>query len=158
MKSLIVYSSQTENTKKLAEIIYENLEGETDIFSVEEAPSPAGYDLIAVGFWLMAGKPDPKASKYLEKLGKKDRVVLFATHGASTESDHVKNAIYHAIGLTNDADIASVFTCQGEVNPRVLEKVRQKPVPPVWIGDADHAVGHPDEGDLNNLKELIKKL
>ena len=44
MKSLIVYSSQTKNTKKLADTIYDTLEGEKDIFTVDEAPSSEGYD------------------------------------------------------------------------------------------------------------------
>ncbi|MBW2654566.1 MAG: flavodoxin family protein [Deltaproteobacteria bacterium] len=158
MKSLIVYSSQTENTKKLADTIYENLEGEKDIFPIDKAPSSEGYDLIAIGFWLMAGKPDPKSSEYLEKIGKGARLFLFATHGASSSSDHVENAINHARGLTNEVEIAGVFTCQGEVNPKVLEKVKQKPEPPVWIGDADQAVGHPNEEDLSTLKQIIAKL
>jgi len=158
MKLLIVYSSQTENTKKLAHTIYESLDGEKDIFPVDEAPSTKGYDLTAVGFWLMAGKPDPKTCEYLAKLEKGDRVFLFATHGAAKGSDHVKNAIDHAIGLTNGANIAGVFTCQGEVNPKVLEKVKQKPEPPVWIGDADNAVGHPNEDDLSALKQTITQL
>ena len=158
MKLLIVYSSQTENTKKLADTIYESLDGEKDIFPVDEAPSTEGYDLTAVGFWLMGGKPDPKTSEYLAKVGKGDRLFLFATHGAAKGSDHVKNAIDHAIGLANDADIAGVFTCQGEVNPKVLEKVKQKPEPPVWIGDADHAVGHPNDDDLSALKQMITQL
>jgi len=158
MKSLIVYSSQTENTKKLADTIYENLEGEKDIFPIDKAPSSEGYDLIAIGFWLMAGKPDPKSSEYLEKIGKGARLFLFATHGASSSSDHVENAINHARGLTNEVEIAGVFTCQGEVNPNLLEKVKQKPEPPVWIGDADQAVGHPNEEDLSTLKQIIAKL
>jgi len=158
MKSLIVYSSQSENTKKLADTIYETLKGERDIFSVDEAPSTEGYDLIAVGFWLMSGKPDPKASEYLAKMRKEDCLFLFATHGAAAGSDHVKNAIDHAIGLKNDAEIKGIFTCQGEVNPKVLEKVRQKPVPPVWIGDAAQAVGHPNEDDLMALKKMIIEL
>lgn len=158
MKSLIVYSSQTENTKKLADAIYETLEGEIDIFPVDKAPSPDGYDFIAVGFWFMAGKPDPKTCEYLPKCGKGNRLFLFATHGAKADSDHVKNATNHAMGLTNDADIAGVFTCQGEVNPKVLEKVKQKPEPPVWIGDADQAVGHPNEDDISALKQMIAQL
>ena len=158
MKSLVVYSSQSKNTKKLADTIYETLEGEKDIFPVDEAPSTKGYDLIAVGFWLMGGKPDPKASEYLEKLGKDDCLFLFATHGASAGSDHVKKAIDHAIGLKNDAEIKGIFTCQGEVNPKVLEKVKQKPEPPVWIGDAAQAVGHPNEEDLSALKKMITEL
>ena len=158
MKSLIVYSSQTENTKKLADTIYENLEGEKDIFPIDKAPSSEGYDLIAIGFWLMAGKPDPKSSEYLEKIGKGARLFLFATHGASSSSDHVENAMNLARRLAKDAEIAGIFTCQGEVNPKVLEKVKQKPEPPVWIGDADQAVGHPNEADLSTLKQIIAKL
>ena len=158
MKSLIVYSSQTENTKKLADTIYESLGGEKDIFPIDKAPSSEGYDLIAIGFWLMAGKPDPKSSEYLEKIGKGTRLFLFATHGAAAASDHVKNAINYARGLTNEVEIAGVFTCQGEVNPNLLEKVKQKPEPPVWIGDADQAVGHPNEEDLSTLKQIIAKL
>lgn len=158
MKSLIVYSSQTENTKKLADTIYESLGGEKDIFPIDKAPSSEGYDLIAIGFWLMAGKPDPKSSEYLEKIGKGARLFLFATHGASSSSDHVENAMNLARSLAKDAEIAGIFTCQGEVNPKVLEKVKQKPEPPVWIGDADQAVGHPNEEDLSTLKQIIAKL
>jgi flavodoxin len=158
MKSLIVYSTQSENTKKLADAIYESLEGEKDIFPVETAPSTDGYDLIAAGFWFMGGKPDPKISEYLPTLGKDDRLFLFATHGAAAGSDHVKNAMNHAIGLTNESDLVGVFTCQGEVNPKVLEKVKQKPEPPVWIGDADDAVGHPNADDISALKQIIAKL
>ena len=158
MKSLIVYSSQTENTKKLAVTLYENLKGEKDIFTVEKAPSTKGYDLVAVGFWLMAGKPDPKASEYLVEIGKESRLFLFATHGAKAGSGHVKKAIEYAKGLTNGADITGIFTCPGEVNPKVLAKIKQKPEPPVWIEDAGLAVGHPDEDDLSALKQIINQL
>ncbi len=156
MKSLIVYSSQSENTQKLADEIYKNLDGERDIFPVDEAPSAKGYDLIFVGFWLKAGKPDPKSSAYLEKAGKDARLFLFATHGAAAGSDHVRNAVNLAAGLTDGSDIAGVFTCQGEVNPKVLEKVKQKPEPPVWINDANDAVGHPDEKDIAAVIQAIK--
>jgi len=158
MRSLITYSSQTGNTLKLARTIYDNLEGEKDIFPIDEAPDSSGYDFVAVGFWLMAGKPDPKAMEYLSKCTRSSRLFLFATHGAAKGSDHVKNAVDHAVSLTNGADITGMFTCQGEVNPKVLEKVKQKPEPPVWIGDADGAVGHPDEDDLSALKQVITGL
>jgi flavodoxin len=158
MRTLIVYSSQTGNTKKLAEVVYDALDGEKDMFAVKDAPSTQGYDMVAVGFWLMAGKPDPESSKFLGKLGRDDNVFLFATHGASADSDHVKNAVNHAVNLTDGAQLKGAFTCQGEVNPKVLEKVRQKPEPPVWIDDADMAVGHPDDQDLAALRKVIEKL
>lgn len=158
MKSLIVYSSQTGNTLKLAKIIYDELKGEKEMFSIDEAPSPEGYDLVAVGFWFQGGKPDPKAAAYLSKCSNPSRVFLFSTHGAAKGSAHVKSAMDYAVGLTNDSIIAGMFTCQGEVNPKVLEKVKQKPEPPVWINDAGHAVGHPDEADLSALRQAVSKL
>ena len=80
MKSLIVYSSQSGNTKKLAQAVYESLTGEKEMVAVAEAPDPAGYDLVALGFWLQAGKPDPKSAEYIGRVGKKS-LFLFATHG-----------------------------------------------------------------------------
>ena len=158
MKSLIVYSSQTENTKKLANVIYDNLEGEKDICSVDQAQSLEGYDRLFIGFWFQAGKPDPKTLEFLEKADNGFKVFLFATHGAAKGSDHVNNAVNYARNLLKNAYVTGVFTCQGEVNPKVLEKVKQKPEPPVWIGDADDAVGHPNEEDCLALKKIITEL
>lgn len=159
MKSLILYSSQSGNTLKLAKAIYDNIHGEKDIYPIEDAPaSGVNYDLVALGFWLQAGKPDPKAAAFLEKCQPQAKVFLFATHGAAKGSDHAKAAMDHAIGLVNGARIIGTFSCQGEVNPKVLEKVRQKDTPPPWIKDADTAVGHPDDSDMEELVALVKQL
>jgi len=154
MKFLIVYSSQTGNTKKLAEAVYESVTGEKEIYPISEAPEPDGFDLIAVGFWLQAGKPDPKTMEYLPKIGSGKRLFLFATHGAASDSDHVNNALIAAKGLSPDSEIAGMFSCQGEVNPKVLEKVSAKPQPPIWLKDAPDAKGHPNDTDIDTLKRI----
>ena len=98
MKSLIVYSSQSGNTQKLAQAVYETLTGEKEMYTVSEAPDPAGYDFVALGFWLKTGKPDPKSTEYIGKIGKKP-LFLFATHGAAAGSDHALKAMNHARSL-----------------------------------------------------------
>ena len=158
MKSIVIYSSQTGNTKKLAQTVYETLIGEKDIYPVAEAPEPTNYDFIAVGFWLQAGKPDPKTSEYLQKIKNGEKLFLFATHGASPDSGHAKAAIQQAKELASSSEIVGTFNCQGEVNPKVIEKVSAKPEPPDWLRDAPSAVGHPDENDLENLKNIINSL
>lgn len=155
MKTLIVYSSQTGNTKKMADAVNELIGGEKTICPVHEAPDPAGFDLVVLGFWLQAGKPDPKSSDYLTKVGDA-RLFLFATHGAAADSPHVRKAMEQAVALTASAKIAGTFSCPGEVNPAFLEKVRQKDPQPPWIGDAPAAVGHPDNVDIERLKGAIK--
>ncbi len=159
MKSLILYSSQSGNTLKLAKAIYDNIDGDKDIYPIDEAPSfGVNYDLVAVGFWLQAGKPDPRTINFLEKCKREAKIFLFATHGAAKGSDHAKNAMDHAVSLVNDAEVIGTFSCQGEVNPKVLEKVKQKETPPVWIKDADDAKGHPDAEDIEELVAMIKKI
>jgi flavodoxin len=157
MKSLVVYSSQSGNTQKLAETVYAALPGHKDIMPVDEAPEPDGYDCVAVGFWLQAGKPDPKTAAYLARV-KDTRLFLFATHGAAAGSAHVRNAMDHARSLAPDASVIGSFGCQGEVNPKALEKIRAKVPPPPWIQDADGAVGHPDQEDLATLEATLKAL
>ena len=158
MKVMITYSSQSGNTEKLAKIIYDHIAGEKEIYPIDEAPPANQYDIAAVGFWFQAGKPDPKAAEYLASCGSDAKLFLFATHGAAKDSEHAKVGMAMAAALTKGAQIEGAFNCQGEVNPKVLEKVRKKETPPVWIDDADSAKGHPNENDFAALKSLLDKL
>jgi flavodoxin len=45
MKTMIVYSSQTGNTKKLAEAVRDALQGDTELYPITEAPAAKGYEL-----------------------------------------------------------------------------------------------------------------
>ena len=83
---------------------------------------------------------------------------LFSTHGAAAGSDHALNALDAAKSLASGADIIGTYSCQGEVNPKVLEKAKSKPEPPVWIADAPNAAGHPDAADIEVLKYQISEL
>jgi sulfite reductase alpha subunit-like flavoprotein len=154
MQSLIVYSSQTGNTRKMAEAACEMLHGETVLHSVQEAPDPKGYDLVVVCFWLQAGKPDPKSQAFLRTLEGAD-LFLIATHGAASDSAHAKNAVVYAQDLAPSATLMGTFSCQGEVNPDFLERASQKNPQPPWIADAPAAVGHPDAEDLARLKKAM---
>lgn len=154
MKTLIVYSSQSGNTRKLAETAAHSLKSENTVCRISEAPDPDGFDLVALGFWLQGGKPDPKSSEYLARVGA-STLFLFATHGATADSAHAMNAMAKAKALAPEANIVGTFNCPGEVNPAVLEKVRKKnPLPP-WIDDAPAAVGHPDDADMKGLKAAL---
>jgi len=155
MKTLIVYSSQTGNTQKMAEAVNGLISGEKTLCPVDKAPDPAGFDLVVLGFWLMGGKPDPKSSNYLAKVGDAN-LFLFATHGAAAGSAHAIKAMAHAKSLAPSAQIAGTFSCPGEVSPTFLEKALKKDPPPPWIGDAPAAAGHPDSTDIAHLAEAVK--
>ncbi len=155
MKALIVYSSQTGNTMKLAEVIENHLICENEIYAVNEAPEPSGYDLVFLGFWLQAGKPDPKSAEYLTKIGK-TKLFLFATHGAAAGSAHAENAMASAISSAPSAEIMGTYSCQGEVSQNFLDKIRLKDPQPPWIEDAKTAKGHPDSYDIGALIQTLQ--
>ena len=52
MKAAVVYSTLTGNTRKVAEAFCAGLGEGAELFDVKDAPDPAGYDLVAVGFWV----------------------------------------------------------------------------------------------------------
>jgi len=158
MRSVIIYASQSGNTQALARAVYDSIEGEKEIYPIDQAPShDLNYDLVALGFWLQAGKPDPGTEAFLKKRKMDTKVFLFATHGAAKGSDHARAAMDYAVSLLDGAEVVGTYSCQGEVNPKVLEKVKQKDPPPPWIDDAACAVGHPDEADIAELKAVLKQ-
>ena len=62
MKILLVYSSRTGNTKKVAEAIGEELG--ISAVPVEEKPAAADFDLVIAGFWVDRGTADAKMKAY----------------------------------------------------------------------------------------------
>jgi hypothetical protein len=140
----------------LADAIYEIIPDEKIICNIDEAQDPSKFDRICLGFWLMAGKPDPKSQEYLKKISNQ-KLFLFATHGASSQSNHAQQAMKTAKEMASEADIIGCYNCQGEVNPKVLEKAGSKPEPPVWLKDAPAAKGHPDKNDIEQLTQTLKQ-
>ncbi|MEW6594027.1 MAG: flavodoxin family protein [Thermodesulfobacteriota bacterium] len=156
MKSLIIVSSQSGNTRKLAGAAAEALPGETTMVAVEQAPDHFdGIDLLAVGFWLMGGKPDPKSSELLARI-KGKKLFLFATHGAAKGSAHALAAMNQARELAAGAQIVGAYSCQGQVQEKVIATASAKVPSPAWVADAPSAAGHPDERDLAELQAAIR--
>ena len=158
MKTLIVYSSRSGNTRKLAETARQVCKDNATLLPVEEAPADLTvFDLISVGFWLQGGKPDDKTQIFLPRVGKR-KLFLFATHGAAKGSPHAENGMKAAIAMAPEAELVGTFSCQGQVNPKIMEAAGQKNPPPPWLADAPAAAGHPDSNDLAELHHLLSRL
>jgi len=146
MKSLVVYSSKSGNTRKMAEAVFEYLRGEKEIVAVADAPDPAGYSFVAVGFWLKAGQPDPDSQAFLARLKEGQAVYLFATHGAAATSAHAENGMKKAKELAGGAHVVSTYL------------PAQKDPLPAWVPDAPAAKGRPDANDLKMVVRMLEEL
>jgi len=159
MRSLVVYSSRTENTKKVAEAIYEVLPEEKLIFPVEKAPESSGFDFIAIGYWVNRGDVDALAQSYMKKLDGQT-VGLFLTLGAYPDSEHGKKAVEKGKELCRDANVVGTFICQGKVDSKLLERMSKAGVAmtPEREARLREAAKHPNEEDLKNAKSTFLKI
>lgn len=157
MKALIVYSSKTGNTRKLAYAVHLALD-DADLCRVELAPDPARYDLVYLGFWVEGGTVDEKNRTYMKRL-KGQKVALFATLGAYPDSRHATESLEAAAKLIPDCEVVDRFICQGAIDPELIEWMETLP--------KDHGFGptesrkklwkdaalHPGDADLECIAD-----
>lgn len=162
MKSLVVYSSRTGNTRTIAEAIAAVLPG-CHCCPVEEAPAPQGYDLVAVGYWVDKGAPDTKAQAYMEHINH-CTVALFGTLGAWPDSDHARDCRLQGEKLLTEPargnTVLGSFVCQGKVDPRLVEMMQKMPgnVHPMTDerkARLEEAAKHPDAEDCRKAQECF---
>ena len=165
MRTIVVYSSRTGNTKKVGEAIAAALPEGTLAVSVQDIPPdlPA-YDCVFLGFWVDRGQADKDAADLLPKLRNK-HVALFATLGADPHSPHAAESLMKAAELLPEGKKpAGQFICQGAVDPKVIEMM-YKMFPKGHVHgqsaerDALHAEAakHPDAADLAAAGAFAKK-
>ncbi|MCR5559416.1 MAG: flavodoxin family protein [Schwartzia sp.] len=154
----IVVSSVTGNTRKIADAMAEAV-GTSAVDLKDTLPEAEGADIVAVGFWLWRGGPDPKTAEFLSKLHDTN-VVLFATHAADAKSEHAVTALVRAAyNVGPDCNIIATFSCQGQVSEAVLARRAKLPKDDPhtkskgWITSK----GHPNADDLHEAAEFAKK-
>lgn len=99
MKALVLYSSETGRTKKLAEAVRSVLPANTDFLPMEQAPTSFDdYDIVFAGIWFLNLKLDEKSRAVLPRLTAK-KVALFATMHRDLFSDDISKNLRQAVEL-----------------------------------------------------------
>jgi flavodoxin len=162
MKTLIVVSSKTGNTRKIAEAIAQSLPT-AELYDINEAPNSNAYDLIYIGFWVDKGAADEKAKQYMNQLTDKN-VALFATLGAYPDSDHAAESLLKAAQLLPSCKVLDSFICQGAIDPKLIAWMSQLPADhPHAPDDArikrwNDAKKHPDTQDCQNASNWAQQV
>lgn len=159
MKTLVVYSSLTGNTKMIAESIAEAIPG-CDLKAVEELPAADAYDIVFTGFWVDRGHADDKMLAYMETVRNK-KVAPFFTLGAWPDSDHADHVFEDTKGRLENNKILSHYRCQGKVDPKLLERMKTMtnnphPSSPEREARLKEAAKHPDVNDCARAKAFAK--
>ncbi len=164
MKSLVLWSSRTGNTKAVAEAIYEALPGEKEICEEgRQGNDLSSYDLVFVGFWGYRRGADPIAQKTLASIeGKK--VAIFATVGAWPDSEAAKSYLANAAALLPETSTCvGTFICQGRVHSFHIRKrsdhaAEVHPLTPERLERLEEAEKHPNESDFQAAAKWAREM
>lgn len=158
MKTLVTYFSLTGNTKKIAEAIFETLEDEKEIKTIDECTSLEEYNLIFVGFPVHSHSVPYKVESFLKKIPQGKKIALFSTHGSITGSHLSREALEHATVLAVKAKVLGTFSCRGKVVPETLEILMKSPEHTLWSEMAVSARNHPDQNDLADARAFTRRI
>ena len=162
MKTLVVYSSLTGNTKSVAEAIAQVCP-EPCICSVKDECDPKEYDLVVIGYWVDRGMPDKTCQKFMQTVSGM-KVGLFGTLGAYPDSDHALGCKAGAekIMTDNGNEVFAHFLCQGKINPKVLESMAKRaphkhPMTEERRARIEEAKKHPNEIDFTEAQKVFRE-
>ena len=163
MKYSIVFSSKTGNTQQLADAIRAALPAED--LHYFGAPEDAALDAerIYVGFWTDKGHCNDEITAFLKTL-KNKQVFLFGTAGFGGSPEYFDKILATAKKhLDHSNVIIGSYMCQGRMPQSVRERyVKMKasplPIPNIdsMIENFDAAASHPNENDLQQLKQMVR--
>ena len=160
MKVIVTYMSQTGNTKKVAEAIFQEIKGKKEIKPMSEVNSLDGYDLAFIGFPIQAYQPAGDAKSFLEERTKGKNIALFVTHAAPEGNPEIKKGLDLSKAVAAGAKILGVFDCRGELSQAVADFMLNSGDPSM-VEDAKKRstpVGQPDAASLKKARTFAREI
>jgi len=154
MKVLVAYMSRTGNTKKVAEVIYEEIRVEKEIMAINKVKSIEDYNLTFLGFPIHNLGPDKKTVKFLEKHCVNNRnVALFITHAAPEGHEDLLPILDKFRQAASGANIVAMFDCQGELSKMIKRIMSVLPDAKyrLW-SKQDNSQGQPNKARLDKAR------
>ena len=158
MRYSIVYSSNTGNTRRLAEEIEKQLPAGELVYCGALDAAALQAEVLFVGFWTDKGTCDERIAGFLQNLAGK-RVFLFGTAGFGGAQAYFDQILASAArNLPEGAVEIGRFMCQGKM-PEVVrqryEAMEESPRRQAMLENFDQARSHPDAADLEHVRFAV---
>lgn len=157
-KTLVTYVSGTGNTKKVAEAIFEALDGDKTIKPINDVETVDGFGLVFVGFPVHAHSVPYKVDAFIKKLLPAQKVAFFCTHGALSGHRLSREGLEHAATAASKCKLLGTYSCRGKISVEVIEAIKKSPENFEWLEMASSADSHPNETDLAEAKVFARQV
>ncbi len=160
MKVLVAYLSQTGNTRKVAEAIYDAIEADKELKPLGEVESLEGFDLAFIGFPIHAANPASDAKAFLEEKARGRKVAVFITHSNPEDGENVARYLENCRASLVDVDLVGMFNCQGEMAEAIMEFLSKSENPRhrQFAEYAPQTKGQPDESRLEKARAFAREV
>ena len=158
MKVLVTYLSNSGNTEKLAKAIFDGVEGEKMLRPMKEVDDTSGYDMLFVGFPVIAKGAPRRAKKFLSRHAQGKKVALFVTHGMPATMDMLVPMLDNCWTAAQGSQLVGRMDCQGKLAGWMASAFRLYPNAEVrrWVRAGGESIGegHPGSEDLARAKDF----
>jgi len=160
MKTLVTYMTQTGNTKKIAEAIYEEITGEKDIKNIEDVSNLEGYDLVFVGFPVLQFNIPEKVSKFVKENVSGKNIAFFMTHAVPEGFEAIHSWTGSCKDIAASGNYLGTFDCQGELAQPVIDMLLESDDPQMkQFGEMGPSTkGQPDESRVQKAREFAEEI
>ncbi len=158
MKTLVTYFSETGNTRKVAEAIFEEIKGKKEIKEISEVESIEGYDLTFVGFPIQAFAPPKPVKLFLQNKCGGKQLALFMTHAQREDFDELGGWLETCRKAAEGASLVGLFNCQGEILNSILNAMAKNADPYMQklAKGASTSKGQPDAARLERARSFAR--
>lgn len=161
MKTLVAYYSRTGNTKKIAEAIYGELEGQKDIIPIDRFPSSIGYDMVFIGSPIEKHGLVACVYSFIKNIPCETKVALFITHAAPEQSQFAASYIEACEKIVGDSSkLIGIFNCQGELSSKLAERMLKSDESQLrkFAEMRRFTLNQPDEARLDRSRQFARKM
>jgi flavodoxin len=159
MKVLVAYFSQSGQTKKVADAIYETITTDKELLELDKVESLDGYDLSFIGFPIIAFGPAPQGRDFLQERAAGNKVALFVTHAAPQGEDGLAEWLDKCSNAAAGGELLGLFDCRGELSEQIADVLVKSDNPMMQeFGERrPETVGYPDEECLERARQFARE-
>jgi flavodoxin len=160
MNVLVAYFSQTGNTRKVAEAIYEAITEAKEIKELAAVESLEAHDLAFIGLPILGFGPAEEAKEFLAAHAAGKRVALFITHASPEDSEPLQEWLAKCKEAAADSNLVGMFDCQGELSKAVAELLAKSEDPELraFAEARSETLGQPDEARLEKARAFAREI
>lgn len=161
LEYLVLYNSQSGNTKNLAASVFSALPGNSkDLIDITTEKSIPEARLYFIGFCVHRGTCALEVSNFIQSLTEKD-IALFGTCGMGNSPEYYKMIEQNvSIWINDTCRYLGAYLCQGKMPLQVRNKYETMRTDEnseqidMFIRNFDMAMTHPDTEDYQKAQEF----